>query len=81
MIFQSFDDIRVVQKSKQAKLYLKMKLYRTSSLLLKKFFYWKISCLEEAPVSKKNMLWKITYSGENLLRNSTCAEKAFIFKK
>ena len=33
-------------------------------LLLRKFFFWKSSCSEKGPASKKCMFWIITYSGE-----------------
>ena len=37
-------------------------------LLLKKFFFWKSSCLEEVTASKKYMHWIITYSREKVPR-------------
>ena len=42
-------------------------------LLLKKFFSWKSSCLQEAPASKKYMLWIITDSGEKKPSSVTVA--------
>ena len=48
-------------------------------LLLKKFYFWKSSCWDKAPVSQKFMFWLIILE-KMLLRNSSYAEKAIIFK-
>ena len=37
-------------------------------LLLKRFFYWKSSCLKEVPALKKYVFWIITYSEELVLQ-------------